>query len=90
MIRVVSDSDDQKTPEPKTPPAKVKKEIIDTMVEMAVIPFFVDAQQDEEAREEVNTPTIQEMASEEDMAAFDDDDDDTIRIDSSTADLDED
>ena len=84
----MSDSDDKKKPAPNIPPVKVKQEIIDTMVEMAVIPFFVDAQ-DGEAREEASTPTIQEMASEEDMAAFDDDDDDTIRIDTSTTDLDD-
>ena len=89
MIRGVSDENDKKTPGRKVPPVKVKSEIIDTMGEMAVIPFFVDADE-EEAREEVNTPTIQEMASEEDMASFDDDDDDTVRIERSTTDLDDD
>ena len=88
MIVLVSDSEDKKPPAPKTPPAKVKSEIVDTMVEMAVIPFFVDADE-AEAREEVSTPTIQEMASEEDMASFDDDDD-TVRIDVGTTGPDED
>jgi hypothetical protein len=77
----VNDPKNKKKPGSKNKPAAGKSEIIDTMLEMAVIPFFVDADDKEEERQEANTPTIQEMASEEDAAHFDDDDDDTIRMD---------
>ena len=90
MIQIVSDSKNKKKPDSKNRPVKVKSEIVETMVEMAVIPFFVD-DDEEEVREEVSTPTIQEMASEEEMASFDDDDDDdTVRMDLGTTDLDDD
>ncbi len=85
MITTVNDTKDKKKPAPKKKPSAGKGEIIDTMVEMAVIPFFVDtdndADEEDAERKDVSTPTIQEMASEEDAAHFDDDDDDdTIRM----------
>ena len=58
---------------------ETKVEIVDTMLEMAAIPFFVEGSAPE--RQEPNTPTIQEMADAELVDAFDDDDDDTIRVD---------
>ena len=59
-------------------------EVVETMLEMAAIPFFVDKKEME--RVGSLTPTISEMAPE--YEDFDDEEDDTIRLDDSIFDED--
>jgi len=72
---------------PQSSEDSAKSDVVDTIVEMAAIPFFIEQESDE--RNDVSTPTINEMAPEnedEDEIDFDENDD-TVRI---SADPDED
>ena len=78
-------SDDNKSDHPKAPPATNRRrrsdgESPDTLIEMAVIPFFVEGEGEETGEHSnINTPTIAEMRAEE-LDFDDDDDDDTVVI----------
>ena len=79
-------SDEKKTPasdevEPTEEMTQddVEGDVVETMLEMAAIPFFVDKEELERAGS--LTPTISEMAPE--YEDYDDGDDDTIRLDDS-------
>ena len=70
------ENDEFKAGQPQGPPTRKRSEgeSPDTLVEMAVIPFFVEGEGEETGEHSnLNTPTIVEMSAEE--ADFDDADD---------------
>ena len=71
-----NENDEFKSGQPKRPTTRKRSEgeSPDTLVEMAVIPFFVEGEGEETGEHSnLNTPTITEMRAEE--ADFDDADD---------------